>query len=101
MAGKREIKQIVFDILTNDKKARDSDTYLYLEVVRAVKPALLSQPLMIAFFDKDLPNYESVRRSRQKMQESFPLLRPSDNVQAMRELQEQEYREVFCGAGVD
>lgn len=96
MVGKREIKKIVFNILSNDKKARDSDAYLYLEVVRAIKPALLYQPLMIAFVDKDLPNYESVRRSRQKMQETFPLLKPSDDVQAMRDLQEDEYREVFA-----
>lgn len=39
------------------------------------------------------PSYESITRARRKLQEQDESLRSDDNIQAMRELREEEYRE--------
>ena len=60
----KEVSKIVEDILNKDPMARNNDRYLYLEVVRAVKPELLNVPFCIAYMDEGIPSTETVRRSR-------------------------------------
>lgn len=88
-----EISKIVERILNNDPMARNDDRYLYLEVVREIKPSVLYEPFAMAYMDKDLPSTETVRRSRQKVQEQNPNLGADSDVVAMRDIKEQEFFE--------
>lgn len=92
----RQIKRIVEEVLRTDKKARSDDDHLYVEVLRKTNPELLYQPFYITMTDKRRPNTETVRRSRQWCQEHFKELAADVDVEAMRDLQEEMYREVFC-----
>lgn len=89
------IKATVFNILTKDQATRNSDKKLYIEVCRHMCPNLLGQSLENAFLYGDLPNYESVRRYRQKFQEKYEELRPCEKVQEYREDQERQYMMEF------
>lgn len=93
--SKKELRKIVKSILISDEKARDSDKYLYVEVIRKIKPSLLWVPLILAFTDDSLPNYETVRRNRQWIQRKFPELCGSEEIQAYREIHRQEYHDFF------
>lgn len=89
---KRKIKKIVLNILEKDDKARSNDKYLLVSVVDYINPALNKMPFEQAINHKDMPCIESVRRSRAFWQAKFPRLKPNSTVQAMRDLQEEEYR---------
>ena len=91
----KDIKATVFNILTQVPATRDSDKRLYVEVIRHKCPNLLEWKLESAFLYGKLPNYESVRRCRQKCQEEHPNLRPSKTVQEYREDQERQYMMEF------
>lgn len=91
----KDIKALVHSILTNNPETRDSDKRLYIEVCRRVCPHWLGQTLEDAFLYGKLPNYESVRRSRQDVQARFPHLKPSKTVQKYREDQERQYMMEF------
>lgn len=91
----KDIKAMVFTILTQEPETRDSDKKLYIEVIRHKCPNMLSQTLESAFLYGKLPNYESVRRCRQKCQEENPNLRPSKTVQQFREDQERQFMMEF------
>lgn len=97
--GKVQIKKIVEDILRADKQARDSDRYLFIEVIRKTNPNALYQPFYLTMSDSSIPCMETVRRSRQWVQAHFPELGASDNVEAARELEEDSYKEVFARYG--
>lgn len=92
----KDIKKLVLDILKENPETRDSDKRLYIEVCRHKCPTLLSQTLESAFLYGKLPNYESVRRSRQDIQARHVELRPSKTVQQFREDQERQYMMEFC-----
>lgn len=97
--GKRQIKHLVENILRRDIKARNSDRYLYVEVVKELTPELTTLPFTEAILNAKIPCMETVRRSRQWCQEHFPELGASDNVEAARELEEEDYKETFCYGG--
>lgn len=88
-----EVSKIVERILNDDPMARNDDRYLYLEVVKEIKPSVLYEPFAMAFMDKDLPSTETVRRSRQKIQEQNSNLGADPDVEAMRGIKEQEFFE--------
>ncbi len=95
MNDKRQIKNLVYEILETDAKARNSDAYLYVEVVRRLAPGLVYAPLAIAMADSRMPNYETVRRSRQNVQADNPQLCADSDVEAMRALEEESYKEIY------
>ena len=96
--SKRGVKNLVKTILEEDKKARNSDRYLYVEVVKRLNPELAVKPLKEALMIDYIPSYETVSRSRRWCQEKFKWLRASSEVEAMRELEEEDYRREFAGA---
>lgn len=82
------------------------------EILKGIPQARENDNLLIAYFMKDeykLQNtfdialqfktnvYESIRRARQKVQETNPLLRPSKEVYEARLKKEAEIREVMRG----
>lgn len=97
------IKELVEQLLTENEKLRGDDDLLYLEVLRKVQPYWNSGRITTnivnisigEFFSKRkanrLPSFESIRRSRQKVQEEKPYLKPKVEIQKGREVQRENY----------
>ena len=81
----KKIQDIVQTILLNDEQARNSDAYLYTQVVQYVAPHLYTKPFYMAMTAPGMPNYTSVRRTRQKIQEKNPELQATEVVKEKRE----------------
>lgn len=91
--------EIVHEVLRTDEKARNSDNYLYYIVCGIVgkqKGIDINSMSMPTFFLKlkeyGFPGFETVRRSRQKLQAEFPELAASADVEAIRVLNEEVFR---------
>ena len=90
---------IVKAILEEDEQARNSDSFLYLKVldVYGEKNGIDIKSMSITTFllhlrEYGFPGFETVRRSRQKIQATYPRLAACGKVGAMREVNEQEFR---------
>jgi len=98
-------KEIVRGILERDRMARNSDNYLYLKVIEyfekeyevRIKSLPLSEFLLFGCDNVPVPPFESVRRTRQKLQEKHPDLAASEVVEAFRLAEEREYLEFARG----
>lgn len=83
----------VLNILRKNPDTRNSDKELYIAWLAEHKPDAISAPFITTLYNSTLPTFESVGRARRKAQENFPELKGVDNIQAARELLEDEYRE--------
>lgn len=93
-------KALVKSILENKKDTRNSDMILYLEVVKMRNPQALNQTFggVLLWLDKyNLPPFESVRRSRQKVQAECPWLAACEEVQNFRAENEATVRDFARG----
>lgn len=93
-------KELVKKILEENPKARDSDMLLYCEVCKALNDDALGKPFYQVILDLEklgLPPFESVRRSRQKVQAEFPELAASPEIQVFRSENEEKYRKFAIG----
>jgi hypothetical protein len=91
-----QVTDVVRDILRDDVVARDSDDYLYTKVVERFNPEALTMPfgeVMLARRILKVPCFESVRRSRQKLQADEPHLCGSKAATADRKQKEDMMRE--------
>jgi hypothetical protein len=91
-----ETKALVKQVLEENERTRNSDNELYVEICYRVNPSVMRLPFEdvignLASFG--LPPFESVRRSRQKLQEERPDLRPCDEVALFRAENEMFYEE--------
>ena len=103
------ISKLVLEILQTDTQARNSDHILYLRVLQRVT-ALTDSPvsprsMSVDYFLKNMkdlgyPPFESVRRARQKVQRTYPELKPCDKVKICRSENEKEYRVYSTHGGV-
>lgn len=96
----KKTKDLVFEILQRSKESRNSDDILYINVCEAVNPIASAMPLSKVLRNRKeygIPNYESVRRARQKLQAEHPELAAVSDVEAGRMLCEQTYREFAKG----
>ena len=96
----KTIKALVKSILEVDEKARNSDSYLYLKVIKhkAVNYGIDLQQITIVDFLSNMSNsvfppFESVRRARQKLQEKCPHLAADPVIELFRAENEEVYRE--------
>lgn len=103
----KSITKLVKIILDQDERARNSDSYLYLRVlsVFAESKGINLEEVKVPYFllnlkDLGLPAFESVRRTRQKVQEQHPELQSSARVQALRAEKEAEFRQ-YARAAVE
>lgn len=97
-----EIKRtsdLVKFLLSEDERCRNSDSYLYLRVLTTIaeKRGIDLRDITISnflthFHGTAFPIFESVRRTRQKLQEKNPDLRANKVVQDFRSENELEYR---------
>ena len=86
-------------ILTTDPKSRNSDTRLYLKVIseiadhKGINLHGLSVPEFLENSSKmGFVCFETVRRSRQKLQQHYPILASSEPVKGFRTANESAYR---------
>lgn len=95
---------LVKQVLMINPKARNSDNYLYY-VVCKVKLAeqgididkLSFREGLLQRNEFGLPNFETVRRTRQKIQHDNPELSAHSDVKAQRAILEEAYREFARG----
>ena len=92
---------IVKIILTKYQDTRNSDDLLYVYVCEYIDGAPTDLPFWKFMQERKeygYPPFESVRRSRQKLQATFPELAGSKVVEAKRAENEKIYREYARGA---
>ena len=83
-------------LLRNYPETRDSDTKLYARLCEMINPVVERVPFSVVMRYHErygIPLPETVRRSRQKLQATYPELAPTNNVSAARLLNEEVYRE--------
>lgn len=90
---------LVKSILEKDEKTRNSDSLLYLKVLKTygekIGVDVCKMPVsefLLKSNEYGLPPFETVRRTRQKVQADYPNLRGNAVVEALRAEQMKEYR---------
>ena len=94
----KRTRAIVKAILEECPKSRNSDNVLYTKVVEKLNKGALNKPfaeVMFTLEELGLPCFETVRRTRQKLQADFPDLQACDAVQDFRTEREEEFRKEF------
>ena len=89
------ITDLVKQILMRDKKARNSDVYLYIKVCESINPEALKKPFLDVqthLKEYGLPPIESVGRCRRKLRRAYPELAGNSDVEAQRELNEDDFK---------
>lgn len=96
---------LVKRLLTEDPQTRNSDSYLYLKVLEhiSMQKGINLQGLTVPHFLVSmnvlgLPCFETVRRSRQKIQMEHPELKGCRAVQEARADNEQVFRDYARGS---
>lgn len=96
------IENIVLEVLNENEEARNDDMKLYLYVCEKVNPypafdrdiaSFTFATVMNHYRELKLPHFESVRRSRAKIQKEIPELRGNRACRHNRKLLEELYRE--------
>jgi hypothetical protein len=91
---------LVKDVLEHVPNARNSDMLLYVKVCEKVNSEALNEPfwyVLMNLKDYNLPNMETVRRTRQKIQAEYPELAADSTVQGKRLLNEEVFRDFARG----
>lgn len=90
---------LVKAILEQDERCRNSDSFLYLKVLsvigeqRGIDIEKMSIPyFLLNMHGAGFPGFETVRRTRQKLQQHHPELAACDTVEGYRVENEAEYR---------
>ena len=96
--------ELVLQILKNEPVARNNDNFLYLQVLRATgqKNGVDIDSMSIPRFfchlkEYGFPAFETVRRTRQKIQSEYPELSANSTVSAGRMLNEEIFRDYARG----
>ena len=100
MMDLKSTKSLVALILAEDERARNSDSYLYFRVIGILgqqKGFNINSVTVTAFLlnmaEWGFPPFESVRRTRQKVQAECPWLAACQKVAEGRAENEESYRE--------
>lgn len=94
MSKLRRIEPIVRQVLEENEAARKDDFLLVAEVYSKLVPESANMPfgvVMLGHKSLNLPYFETIRRTRQKLQASNEELRPSQEVQDARYNETKEY----------
>ena len=92
----KRTSDIVKEILEDVPEARNSDMLLYYRVCEKLNDVSLGMPfgiVLVNLKEFNLPPFESVRRTRQKLQASYPELCGSDEVEAYRVINEERVKD--------
>ena len=74
----KDITNIVTSVLKEHKETRDSDFKLICWVCQETNPEIMRLPfskVLWNYKEYDLPSFETIRRTRQKLQHDYPELR--------------------------
>lgn len=98
--------KLVKTILERDKATRNSDNLLYLKVLETIAtekddPVSL-QSMSVPYFLLNMagfkfPCFETVRRTRQKIQATYPELKACEDVEQFRDQNEEAFRDYARG----
>ena len=99
----KSTRALVCQILTENEKAKGSDSYLYFCVIKAVaeKNGISVDNMTVREFlcnlgQSPFPPFETVRRARQWAQSQLPDLSADERVTEWRAENELEYKAVFA-----
>lgn len=90
-----KVEPIVKKVLEEEPYTREDDFLLVYEVFRKFLPDIEKydfKEIMLHHRDYGLPYFESVRRTRQKLQSKYPELESSKRTQRGRKLEEADYK---------
>lgn len=106
MSELKTTQDLVLGILKASPRARNSDNFLLYSVYAVVgkRHGIDIEKMSVPTFFLHLKEYgfpspETIRRTRQKIQAAHPELCGSDDVEAFRELKEEQYRNYARKAG--
>lgn len=91
MKNIRQTSGIVRAVLEQHPETRNSDNLLYIKVIESIDSDLIYKPMQDVLLHAKaygIPPFESVRRTRQKLQADFPELRAKKEIEAEREINE-------------
>jgi hypothetical protein len=95
----KTVTAVVKEILTQYKQTRNCDGLLYLKVLeyyaykKGIDLRMLSVPLFLQqMHEYGFPGHETVRRTRQKLQATYPELAACEAVESFRAQNEKEFR---------
>ena len=97
----KDLSSIVEKVLREHKDARDSDFRTIGWVYALTKPEVMNMPFKSVLWrhsEFDLPSFETIRRTRQKLQHDKPELR--GEVYSKRMEKQEEYIEKFVRGGL-
>lgn len=99
MYNLKDTTALVKSILEQHEECRNSDSFLYLKVLRVIAREknitleFMTIPDFLAnYHGNQFPPFESVRRARQKLQAANPELSACEKVEEARMVNEAEYR---------
>lgn len=90
-----KMEDVVRDILSWNPNTRDDDFILIYEVYKVINPQMLSKrfdEILMLHKHYGLPSFESIRRTRQKVQQQNPNLRASEKMKDLRRINEEYYK---------
>lgn len=100
----RTTTELVRQILESQPRARCSDNFLYYWVCyiigkrNGIDIDKMSMPrFFLHLSEYGFPQFETVRRTRQKLQASYPELCGDDTVEGLRRVNEEAFREYARG----
>lgn len=100
----KSVARLVKQILREDEQARNSDGYLYWKVLDTIGKSrgVDVNNISVANFllhqhANGFPGFETVRRTRQKVQRTHPELAACERVECMRIVREETFREYAKG----
>ena len=95
---------LVKALLEEDKQCRNSDSFLYLKVLsvigkrKGIDIDTMSVPcFLLSLHGTAFPGFETVRRTRQKIQQHYPELSACEDVEGFRMDNEKEFRAYAVG----
>ena len=86
----KTIKEVVKEVLEECPKARNSDKLLTILVYRKMGYKIWIEDI------KGSPSFESIRRARQYIQNTKGICPPTEDIDALRNRRQLEFREVFA-----
>lgn len=96
MSKLKRVEPVVKEVLEQNEESRSDDFLLITEVYYKLKPECIEMPFSVVMLGHkylNLPYFESIRRTRQKLQAKYKELRPSEKVQEARTNKQSEYIE--------
>lgn len=92
----RTTTKLVKEVLTDYPATRNSDDLLYIKVCECINPisvCMTFKDMLLKRKDWQLPAFETVRRTRQKVQSENPELAGNIAVEGHRKVNEEVFRE--------